>query len=605
MAEKRTEQKQPEEKKAVLPPKSNFSEWYNELLMMGEIMDVRYPVKGLYVWFPFGFEVRNRTYAIIRELLNKDHKEALFPLLIPETEFMKEAEHIKGFENEVYWVTRGGKNELDVKLALRPTSETAIYPMYKIWVRSHADLPIKIYQIVNTFRYETKHTRPLIRLREITSFKEAHTVHATWDEAAEQVKEAVRIYQEFYRRLAIPTIVSKRPDWDKFPGADYTTAVDTLMPDNKTLQIGTAHHLGSNFAKTFDIKYEDLNGEQQYAYQTCYGISERSIAALISIHGDNKGLVFPPEVAPIQVVIIPILFGKSEEITSACRAVAERLKSEGIRTALDESDERPGAKYYKWEMKGVPLRLEIGPRDLKNNAATVVRRDSGAKETVPIDNITEEIKTRFESIRKSLFEKAGGSLKERIFDCKTLEEVKDKISNGIARIPWCGERECGLAMENEVGAGILGVPEGELGISIKIGFRDWLREKFGKIFEVVETVPDGYITIRSNFVIGPNNIISHGYVAYENKYFKKTETPSNNDLSKKEKFIKGDIVEILSKKMMGVVEKCPMNYVIIRCFDDELGCQFFIAFEKEDFEIKKCPICKKETVNLAIMAKTY
>jgi len=184
-------EKQTDEKKPALPAKSNFSEWYNELLLMGEIMDVRYPVKGLYVWFPFGFEVRKLTYAIIRELLDKDHKEALFPLLIPETEFMKEAEHIKGFENEVYWVTHGGKNELDVKLALRPTSETAIYPMYKVWVRSHADLPIRIYQIVNTFRYETKHTRPLIRLREITSFKEAHTVHATWDEAAGHIGNAL------------------------------------------------------------------------------------------------------------------------------------------------------------------------------------------------------------------------------------------------------------------------------------------------------------------------------------------------------------------------------------------------------------------------------
>ncbi|MCZ7358014.1 MAG: proline--tRNA ligase [Candidatus Methanoperedens sp.] len=456
-------EKQTEEKKAVLPSKSNFSEWYNELLLMGEIMDVRYPVKGLYVWFPFGFEVRKRTYAIIRELLDKDHKEALFPLLIPESEFMKEAEHIKGFENEVYWVTRGGKNELDVKLALRPTSETAIYPMYKVWVRSHADLPIKIYQIVNTFRYETKHTRPLIRLREITSFKEAHTVHATWDEAAEQVREATRIYQEFYRRLAIPTIVSKRPEWDKFPGADYTMAVDTLMPDNKTLQIGTAHHLGDNFAKTFEIKYEDMNGEQQYAHQTCYGISERSIAALISVHGDDKGLVFPPEVAPTQVVVIPILFGKSDEITKACRDVADRLKEKGIRTALDESDERPGAKYYKWEMKGVPLRVEIGPRDLKNNVATVVRRDSGSKENVPLDNIVEEIQKRFEDIHNKLFEKAQRSLKERIFDCNNLEEVKEKIPEGIARISWCCERECGLAMEESVGAGILGIPEGELG----------------------------------------------------------------------------------------------------------------------------------------------
>ena len=460
MAEK---QPQTDEKKAALPAKSNFSEWYNELLLTGEIMDVRYPVKGLYVWFPFGFDVRKRTYAIIRELLDKDHKEALFPLLIPETEFMKEAEHIKGFEDEVYWVTHGGKNELDVRLALRPTSETAIYPMYKVWVRSHADLPIKIYQIVNTFRYETKHTRPLIRLREITSFKEAHTVHATWDEAAKQVKEATRIYQEFYRRLAIPTIVSKRPEWDKFPGADYTMAVDALMPDGKTLQIGTAHHLGSNFAKTFDIKYEDINGEQVYAQQTCYGISERSIAALISVHGDDRGLVFPPEVAPIQVVVIPILFGKSDEITKACRDAASRLEEKGLRVVLDESDDRPGAKYYRWEMKGVPLRIEIGPRDLKNNAATIVRRDGKSKETVPLDNIVDEVKTRFEDIRSSLFEKAENSLKERIFDCNTLDDVKNKIPDGIARIPWCGGRECGLAMEEAVGAGILGIPEGELG----------------------------------------------------------------------------------------------------------------------------------------------
>ncbi|MCZ7393300.1 MAG: proline--tRNA ligase [Candidatus Methanoperedens sp.] len=463
MAEKQTKETLTDEKKAILPAKSNFSEWYNELLLTGEIMDVRYPVKGLYVWFPFGFEVRKRTYAIMRELLDKDHKEALFPLLIPESEFMKEAEHIKGFENEVYWVTHGGKNELDVKLALRPTSETAIYPMYKVWVRSHADLPIKIYQIVNTFRYETKHTRPLIRLREITSFKEAHTVHATWDEAAGQVREATRIYQEFYARLAIPTIVSKRPEWDKFPGADYTMAVDTLMPDSKTLQVGTAHHLGNNFAKTFDIQYEDINGEQQYAQQTCYGISERCIAALVSIHGDDRGLVFPPEIAPVQVAVIPVLFGKSEEIIKACRDAADRLKEKGMRVALDESDERPGAKYYKWEMKGVPLRVEIGPRDLKNNAATIVRRDSGSKENVPLDNIAEEIKKRFEGIHKNLLEKAKKSMEERIFDCNTIEEVKEKISEGIARISWCGGRECGLAMEEAVGAGILGIPEGELG----------------------------------------------------------------------------------------------------------------------------------------------
>ncbi|MCX6674975.1 MAG: hypothetical protein NTW84_00950, partial [Methanothrix sp.] len=217
-----------------LPAKQSFSEWYHELLMMAEIVDNRYPVKGMCVWFPFGFALRKNVYGIIRELLDPDHQETQFPLMIPENEFMKEAQHIKGFEDEVYWVTHGGTSPLEVKLALRPTSETAIYPMFKLWIRSHADLPLRIYQIVNTFRYETKHTRPLIRLREITSFKEAHTAHATWDEAAGQVKVAIQRYSEFYRRMAIPFLVSRRPSWDKFPGADYTTAIDVIMPDGKT-----------------------------------------------------------------------------------------------------------------------------------------------------------------------------------------------------------------------------------------------------------------------------------------------------------------------------------------------------------------------------------
>ena len=449
------------EKDATLPAKKDFSEWYNELLQVAEIMDVRYPVKGLYVWYPFGFTIRKNVYAIIRELLDKDHMETLFPLLIPEHEFMKEAEHIKGFEDEVYWVTHGGTSPLDVKLALRPTSETAIYPMYKLWVRSHADLPLKLYQVVNTFRYETKHTRPLIRLREITSFKEAHTVHATWEEAAEQVDEAIRIYTEFYHRLAVPVLASKRPDWDKFPGADYTIAVDALMPDSKTLQVGTAHHLGDNFARTFDIKYENPAGEQIYAHQTCYGVSERSIAALISIHGDNKGLVLPPEVAPIQVVIIPIVFKDSTDVIQACEKVQQLLENAGIRVKIDLSDDRPGAKYYRWEMKGVPLRLEIGPRDLKNNVAMLVRRDTGEKRQAPLENIGQEVEDTLKVIQSSLFEKAMADVQGRIYPCSSLEDVKEKLSEGIALLPWCGEKACGLQIEEEIGAGILGIPTGQ------------------------------------------------------------------------------------------------------------------------------------------------
>jgi len=348
-------------KDSKLPSKESFSEWYHELLMMAEITDNRYPVKGMCVWFPFGFAIRKNVYGIIRELLDPDHQETQFPLLIPENEFMKEAQHIKGFEDEVYWVTCGGTSPLDVKLALRPTSETAIYPMFKLWIRSHADLPLRIYQIVNTFRYETKHTRPLIRLREITSFKEAHTAHATWDEAAEQVEVALQRYSQFYRRLAIPFLVSRRPAWDKFPGADYTTAIDVIMPDGRTLQVGTAHHLGTTFAQTYEISYEAENGEQKLVSQTCYGISERCIAALISVHGDGKGLVLPWEVAPVQVVIVPILLGDKEKVLEVCRDLQGLLAEAGVRVKLDTSDERPGAKFYKWEMKGVPLRLEVGP----------------------------------------------------------------------------------------------------------------------------------------------------------------------------------------------------------------------------------------------------
>ena len=338
-----------DDESGTLPPKGDFSAWYNDILWRAGIMDVRYPVKGLYVWYPYGFAIRRHVYGRLRGLLDRDHEETLFPLLIPEQEFMKEAEHIKGFGDEVYWVTHGGATPLDVKLALRPTSETAIYPMYALWLRSHADLPMKYYQIVNTFRYETKQTRPLIRLREITSFMESHTVHATWDEAEAQVEYEIGLTREFYDALCIPVIISRRPDWDKFPGADYTIAVDAIMPNGKTLQIGTVHHLGEHFSKTFSITFEDRNGEQKFASQTCYGISERCIAALISLHGDDKGLILPPVAAPVQAVIVPITIGKRhEDVLAAAEKLRADLTAAGFRVKIDTREMRPGAKYYWW-----------------------------------------------------------------------------------------------------------------------------------------------------------------------------------------------------------------------------------------------------------------
>ncbi|NLA30363.1 MAG: proline--tRNA ligase [Methanomicrobiales archaeon] len=445
-----------EEDTGALPQKEDFSRWYNEILWRAEIMDVRYPVKGLYVWYPHGFAIRKRAYGILRDLMDREHAETMFPLLIPKTEFMKEATHIKGFEDEVYWVTHGGRNELEVPLALRPTSETAIYPMYSLWIRSHTDLPLKLYQVVNTFRYETKHTRPLIRLREITSFKEAHTVHATREEAAAQVEVALELYQEFYDDLKVPVIVSRRPDWDRFPGADYTIAVDTIMPDGKTLQIGTVHMLGDHFSTTYDITYEDANGERQYAYQTCYGISERSIAAIISVHGDDKGLVLPPEVAPIQVVIVPIIVGKRrDEVLSAAGKLEEELKGAGFIVKVDDRDMRPGAKYYHWEMRGVPVRVEIGPRDIDANTVIAVTRD-GEKTKLDRRGAVEGISSVLAGFRARIRETAKQAMAGRITAAATLEETALAVKDGVAVVHWCGSQECAEKIETAVDASILG-----------------------------------------------------------------------------------------------------------------------------------------------------
>lgn len=435
----------------TLPSKENFSEWFHELIQSAEIMDIRYPVKGLYVWLPFGFKLRQLVYAKLREIMDRDHSEVYFPTLIPENELRKEGEHIKGFEDEVYWITHGGLTPLDVKLALRPTSETAMYPMFKLWIRNHADLPLKVYQIVNTFRYETKHTRPLIRLREITSFKEAHTAHKNYEEAEEQIRKAIEYYKEFYNFLAVPHFVVRRPDWDKFPGAVYTIAFDTIMPDGRTLQIGTVHHLGDNFAKTFEIKYEAIDGNHYYVHQTCYGISERSVASLISIHGDDLGLVLPFEVSPIQIVIIPILYkGKEKAVMELCEKILAKVKN--FRVVLDNSEERPGAKYYKWELKGVPLRLEVGPKEAEKGEVVVSFRDERRKFTIPLEEINEDkIKQWAEEMRARLRDRAVRSMLQKLQFSNKIEEISDIVKNSVALVYLCKEKSCGEEIESKGG----------------------------------------------------------------------------------------------------------------------------------------------------------
>ncbi len=450
----------------MLPPKSNFSEWYHEIIQQAEIMDIRYPVKGLYVWFPFGFKLRNLVYSKLKEIMDREHDEVYFPALIPETELGKEGQHIKGFEDEVYWITHGGLDRLDVKLALRPTSETAMYPMFKLWIRSHADLPLRVYQIVNVFRYETKHTRPLIRLREITSFKEAHTAHRNYEEAENNVKMAVNAYKEFFDSLAIPYFVIKRPEWDKFPGADYTIAFDTVMPDGRTLQIGTVHHLADNFAKTFDIKYETPEGDHAYVHQTCYGISERCVASVISIHGDDIGLILPFHFAPHQAVVIPILYkGKEENVLELSKEVFRKLKEMGVRVVMDDSDERPGAKYYKWELFGVPLRIEIGPREAESREVVVSFRDEKVKRKMPADEISEErIAEWADEMHERLRKRALDSMLEKVRFFENLAEMEEWMGKGVALFHLCDSLDCGESVEEQVKAGVLGeiieMPEG-------------------------------------------------------------------------------------------------------------------------------------------------
>ncbi|MCL2116203.1 MAG: proline--tRNA ligase [Methanobrevibacter sp.] len=437
----------------------NFSEWFHNILEEAEIIDSRYPIKGMSVWLPNGFKIRKNILELLKKLLDKDHEEVLFPLLVPEDELAKEGIHVKGFEDEVYWVTHGGQKELNKKLAIRPTSETAMYPMFSLWVRSHIDLPMKFYQIVNTFRYETKHTRPLIRVREITTFKEAHTVHSTAKEADEQVKIAIGIYKEFFDLLGIPYLLSKRPVWDKFPGADYTMAFDTFLPDGKTLQIGTVHNLGQTFAKTFDITFETEDNAHEHVYQTCYGLSDRVIASVIGVHGDEKGLHLPPKIAPNQITIIPILFKKgSEEVIAKCEEIKLALELNGIRVNIDDRDIRPGKKFYQWELNGSPLRLELGPRDLKNNKAILVRRDNLEKIEIDLDSeYSEKINELFDDIYNNMKKTAWDKIKDSVIIIDNLKEVNNVIANGkVVSFSWCGEEECGKAIEEITDVDILG-----------------------------------------------------------------------------------------------------------------------------------------------------
>jgi prolyl-tRNA synthetase len=442
---------------------SHYGKWFRKVLIDAEILDYRYPIKGCGVWFPYGFKIRNNVFQILRNLLDSTgHKETLFPLMIPETALAKESSHVRSFEEECYWVTHGGTEPLKIKYALRPTSETAIAPMLKLWIRSHADLPLKLYQIVNIFRYETKATRPILRMREVSTFKEAHTSHATFEEAEEQVKEAIKVYKDFFDALGVPYRISRRPDWDKFPGALYSIAFDMVCPDGRTLQIGTVHNLGQNFSKAFDVTYETDEGKQEHIWQTCYGISGRAIAAVLTMHGDDYGVVMPPKMAPVQVVIVPIPYKDMEEqINKTCKDIVIMLTRANIQVRLDlRADLTPGSKFYYWDLRGVPIRIEIGPKDMRQNEVTIVRRDTLEKQTCKISKLVITIQELMNKMMEDLRLKAWEWMDKKVNRVGNLEDAKKLIARreGIVEVLWCDNVECGQKLEEAIGARVLGVP---------------------------------------------------------------------------------------------------------------------------------------------------
>ncbi|MCX8171512.1 MAG: proline--tRNA ligase [Candidatus Bathyarchaeota archaeon] len=439
----------------------NFSKWFDEILFNADILDNRYPVKGFAVYKAWGFRIIKNIIEILEERLNETgHIPMLFPVVIPEDAFAKESEHIKGFSSEVFWITHAGDRELDKKLLLRPTSETAIYPMFALWIRSHADLPLKVYQSVAVYRYETKATRPLLRMREFL-WNEAHTAHKSWEEAERQVAEAVEIYNSVFKRLGLSYLVLRRPDFDKFAGAVYSIAFDAWNPDGRVNQIGTVHNLGENFAKAFEITYEDLDGSHKNVFQTCYGFGlSRVVAAIIAQHSDDHGLILPPDIAPIQVVIVPILYkGATHEVNAYAREVYEIIKSSGIRVHLDtDEDKTPGEKFYYWEMLGAPVRVEVGPRDQRERKVTLVKRVDLKRIVVPLEDTVTAIKDLFNEIIRVLEERSSSTLKEIIVDAEDQSSLSDivKLNRRIARVCWCEGVECAEKIREASGGEIRG-----------------------------------------------------------------------------------------------------------------------------------------------------
>jgi len=441
----------------VTPRSEDYSRWYTDVIQKAELADYA-PVKGCMVIRPYGYALwENIQQALDRRFKETGHVNACFPLFIPMSFLQKEAEHVEGFAPELAVVTHGGGEELEEPLVVRPTSETIIGHMYAQWIRSYRDLPVLINQWANVVRWEMR-TRLFLRTTEFL-WQEGHTAHATAEEAQEETLRMLGVYQDFAENeAAIPVIPGRKSASEKFAGAATSYTIEAMMGDKRALQSGTSHNLGQNFAKAFNIQYLDQNNELQYCWTTSWGMSTRIIGAIIMTHGDDKGLIMPPRLAPIQAVVVPIYKSDSEraDVIAAAQSITETLKSAGIRVKLDEREEfTPGWKFNDWEMRGVPLRIEIGPKDVANKSVVFARRDvpgRDGKSFVQWNTAAESAERVLSEIQQSLFNRALEFREKNTYTPNDYEEFKAAVEEGFALAWWCGSAECETAIKNDTKA---------------------------------------------------------------------------------------------------------------------------------------------------------
>ena len=445
----------------ITPQSQDFGRWYIDVVRRAELADYS-PVKGCMVIRPYGYAI----WELMQQALDKrfkatGHVNAYFPLFIPESLLMKETEHVQGFAPQVAWVTQGGTEVLEERLVVRPTSETIIGTMYAKWVQSWRDLPILINQWANVVRWE-KVTRLFLRTTEFL-WQEGHTAHETAEEAEAETQKMLGVYKDFaHTELAMPVIDGQKTDSEKFAGAERTYSIEALMRDGRALQAGTSHNLGQNFAKVFDIKFQARDKSVQYVYGTSWGVSTRMIGGVIMTHGDDGGLILPPRIAPYQVVIIPIPRGNwRETVLPRAQAIRDELVARGVRVMLDDRDtQTPGWKYNEWELRGVPLRLEIGPKDIEKSQVMLARRDTREKSSAAMDGLSSHVVAMLDSIQEALFARAVAFREEHTTHTDSYDEFKQIMEGrpGFVVSPWCGSAMCEAQIKAETQATIRNLP---------------------------------------------------------------------------------------------------------------------------------------------------